>query len=111
MIKIINNVLTPEDCFSLYGSLINRNMWNLVRASGESLGGTFPGVNLVAGGKPIHNDLYWIGYFNCLFDRINQKLKEQLNTYINSKVSNRASETSDDSDSDDDTSEGAVVYY
>ena len=79
MVKIINNVLTPEDCFSLYGSLINRNMWNLVRASGESLGGTFPGVNLVAGGKPVHNDPYWIGYFNCLFDRINQKLNEQHN--------------------------------
>ena len=79
MVKIINNVLTPEDCFSLYGSLINRNMWNLVRASGESLGGTFPGVNLVEGGKPFHNDPYWIGYFNCLFDRINEKLNEQHN--------------------------------
>ena len=86
MVKIINNVLTPEDCFSLYGSLINRNMWNLVRASGESLGGTFPGVNLVAGGKPIHNDPYWIGYFNCLFDRINQKLKEQHNFSLVRKI-------------------------
>ena len=86
MVKIINNVLTPEDCFSLYGSLMNRNMWNLVRASGESLGGTFPGVNLVAGGKPIHNDLYWIGYFNCLFDTINQKLKEQHNFNLNKNI-------------------------
>ena len=80
MIKIINNVLTLQDSFDLYDGLINRNMWHLNRASsGERLGGSFPGVSFVENEKVVYNDPYWIGYFNCLFDRINQKLNEQHN--------------------------------
>ena len=87
MIKIINNVLTLQDGFDLYNGLINQNFWHLTRASsGEKPGGTFPGVNLVEDNKIINNNPYWIGYFNCLFDRINQKLKEQHNFSLVRKI-------------------------
>ena len=80
MIKIINNVLTLQDCFSLYEGIINQNMWVLNRATEPGkIGGAFPGVTLVDNMEVIHNSPYWIGYFNALFDRINQKLKEQHN--------------------------------
>ena len=80
MIKIINNVLTTQDCFSLYKALISANIWNLNRTSyGDSIGGAFPGVSFIEDGEILVNNQYWIGYFNCLFDRINQKLKEQHN--------------------------------
>jgi len=79
MIKIINNVLTLEDSFSLYEALISQNLWRLDKKSENTLAGSFPGVEIVAEGKGCHFDNYWIGYFNCLFDRINQKLKEQHN--------------------------------
>jgi hypothetical protein len=79
MIKIINNVLTLEDSFSLYQGLIRTNMWALDRHSTGAIAGSFPGVLFVENEKVVYNDPYWIGYFNCLFDRINQKLKEQHN--------------------------------
>jgi len=79
MIKIINNVLTLDDCFNLYTGLINHNMWNLSRSSLGKVGGMFPGVTLLEGGKVVFHDSYWLGYFNSLFDRINQKLNEQYN--------------------------------
>ena len=45
MIKLIKNVLTLEDCFSLYDGLINQDMWNLNRFSTDNkLRGCFPGV-------------------------------------------------------------------
>ena len=78
MIKTINNVLTLEDCFTLYTGLINANIWHLNRKStGETNGGAFPGVDFLLDGEVAFNNQYWIGYFNCLFDRINAKLKEQ----------------------------------
>tara|TARA_R100001015_G_C4512667_1_gene83882 strand:- start:88 stop:624 length:537 start_codon:yes stop_codon:yes gene_type:complete len=77
MIKIINNVLTTQDCFSLYNGLIKANMWTLHMASADYVGGRFPGVSLIGDGEVRCNQPYWLGYFNCLFDRINQKLKEQ----------------------------------
>ena len=79
MIKIINNVLTLEDSFSLYEGLIKTNMWTLDRHSTGAIAGSFPGVSFVENEKVIYNNPYWIGYFNCLFDRINQKLSEQHN--------------------------------
>ena len=80
MIKIINNVLTTQDCFSLYEGLISANIWKLNRKSfNTSLGGAFPGVNFIENNEIVFNNQYWIGYFNCLFDRINQKLLEQHN--------------------------------
>ncbi len=80
MIKIINNVLTIEDCFDLYQGLVSANMWNLNRQSTPTnLGGAFPGVTLIENQNIVNNNQYWIGYFNCLFDRINQKLLEQHN--------------------------------
>ena len=87
MIKIINNVLTLEDCFNLYTGLINHNMWNLSRRSQpDKLGGTFPGVTLLEKGKVAFNDSYWMGYFNSMFDRINQKLNEQHNFNIKRNI-------------------------
>jgi hypothetical protein len=84
MIKIINNVLTKQDCFSLYNGLINDNIWNLNRTSySDKIGGAFPGVNFIENGKVSYNNQYWIGYFNCLFDRINEKLLEQHNFSLN----------------------------
>jgi|TARA_Y100000114_G_C11699870_1_gene297913 hypothetical protein len=79
MIKVISNVLTTDDCFSLYSGLVGTNMWNLNRSSLSGVGGSFPGVNLIEDEKIVYNDQYWIGYFNCLFDRLNVKLQEQHN--------------------------------
>jgi hypothetical protein len=80
MTKIINNVLTLQDGFHLYNGLVNQSFWHLTRASSIGKPGrTFPGVTLIEDGEIKHQDPYWIGYFNCLFDRINQKLKEQHN--------------------------------
>jgi|TARA_R100000084_G_scaffold35804_1_gene14338 hypothetical protein len=86
MIKIINNVLSLEDCFSLYDGLISQNIWHLTRNSEKALGGTFPGIKLVEGGETIFNHPYWLGYFNCLFDRINQKLHEQHNFLLKRNI-------------------------
>ena len=87
MTKIINNVLTLEDSFDLYEGLISQNIWSLNRASEEGKpAGCFPGVGLVEKGEVIYNNPYWIGYFNCLFDRINQKLKEQHNFSLKRKI-------------------------
>ena len=87
MIKIVNNVLTTQDCFSLYKALISANIWNLNRTSyGDSIGGAFPGVSFIEDGEILVNNQYWIGYFNCLFDRINQKLLEQHNFKLNRRI-------------------------
>jgi len=79
MIKIINNVLTKEDCFSLYTGLVRSNIWNLDKHSSGSQAGSFPGATFIDNGKIVLNDQYWIGYFNCLFDRINSQLQQQHN--------------------------------
>ena len=50
MIKIINNVLTTQDCFSLYNGLIKANMWTLHMASADYVGGRFPGISLIGDG-------------------------------------------------------------
>tara|TARA_E500000318_G_C3534412_1_gene201963 strand:+ start:394 stop:915 length:522 start_codon:yes stop_codon:yes gene_type:complete len=86
MIKIIKDVLTLEDCFSLYNGLIQSNMWNLVKSSGDIEARSFAGVDFIRGGETNHNNPYWMGYFNCLFDRINQKLKEQHNFSLKRKI-------------------------
>ena len=77
MIKIINNVLTVEDCFSIYDGLTKSNIWHLNRNSLGKVGGAFPGVTFIEDGEIIFNNQYWIGYFNCLFDRVNVELKKQ----------------------------------
>ena len=87
MIKIISNVLTTQDCFSLYQGLSSANIWSLHRkSSGNNLGGSFPGVNFIENNEVVFNNQDWIGYFNCLFDRINQKLLEQHNFNLNRKI-------------------------
>jgi len=87
MIKIINNVLTKQDCFGLYQGLASANIWSLNRKSdGNTIGGAFPGVSFVENHEIVFNNQYWIGYFNCLFDRINQKLLEQHNFHLNRKI-------------------------
>ena len=83
MIKIINNVLNKEDCFSLYSGLTNSNIWNLSRNSAGAERGAFPGVLFVEDEKIVFNNQYWIGYFNCLFDRINAQLQQQHNFSLN----------------------------
>jgi hypothetical protein len=88
MIKIINDVLTKEDCFSLYTGLVTSNIWNLSRQSDTSnLGGCFPGVTLIENQEIVYNNQYWIGYFNSLFDRINAELKRQHNFSISRVIS------------------------
>tara|TARA_R100001224_G_scaffold65994_1_gene39706 strand:- start:8 stop:529 length:522 start_codon:yes stop_codon:yes gene_type:complete len=86
MIKVINNVLSLEDCFHLYSALISSNMWNLNRCSEGKNRGAFPGVTLIEKNEVIHNNQYWIGYLNCLFDRINQKLREQHNFLLDRRI-------------------------
>ena len=87
MVKIINNVLTTQDCFSLYEGLVSDNLWSLNRRTNlNSMGGSFPGVSLIEDNKIVLNNQYWIGYFNCLFDRINQKLLEQHNFNLIRKI-------------------------
>ena len=86
MIKIINNILTLEDSFHLYEGLIKQNMLNLSKGSDGKLGGRFPGVSFIEEGQIVSNDGYWVGYFNCLFDRINQKLLEQHNFKLNRRI-------------------------
>tara|TARA_R100000951_G_C2613495_1_gene171991 strand:+ start:569 stop:1099 length:531 start_codon:yes stop_codon:yes gene_type:complete len=77
MIKIIKNVMSLKDNFHLYENLINTNMWTLCMSSANYAGGKFPGVTLISNSEVSYNEPYLLGYFNCLFDRINQKLKEQ----------------------------------
>ena len=96
MIKIINNVLSIEDCFHLYRSLVNSNIWALNRSSENKNGGAFPGVTLIEGNKIIYDNPYWIGYFNCLFDRINQLLLEQHNFLIRKSISRIALNAAND---------------
>jgi len=87
MIKIIKNVLTLENSFDLYQGLISKNMWSLDKASQKDKpAGNFPGVTFIEGGKVVYEDAYWIGYFNCLFDTINEKLKEQHNFSLNKNI-------------------------
>jgi hypothetical protein len=86
MIKIINNVLNLEDCFSLYSGLINANIWDLNRHSLGREGGAFPGVTFMHDEQIVVNDQYWLGYFNCLFDRINAQLKQQHNFLLNRSI-------------------------
>jgi len=86
MIKIVNNVLTQKDCFNLYDGLISQNIWNLIRSSERTFAGSFPGVTFIEDGKTSFNHPYWLGYFNCLFDRINQKLNEQHNFLLNRNI-------------------------
>jgi len=105
MIKIINNVLTQEDCFYLYSGLTSSNIWSLNRNSVEAKGGSFPGVVFVKDEQIIFNNQYWIGYFNCLFDRINAQLKQQHNfsmkriikrIYLNAQNDNHYTEFHED---------------
>jgi len=87
MIKIIKNVLTLENSFNLYQDLINRNMWMLTKASSKDKpAGNFPGVTFIEENKVVYDDAYLIGYFNCLFDTINQKLEEQHNFNLNKNI-------------------------
>ena len=87
MIKVIRNVLNKTDLFSLHKGLVSNNMWSLNNYSTEdSLGRVFPGVLLIEKGEVIYNDSYWIGYFNCLFDRINAELQKQHNFYLQRRI-------------------------
>ena len=86
MIKIINNVLNLRDSFSLYEGLTKTNMWNLNRKSLQGEGGAFPGVNFIEHGKTLYNNQYWIGYFYCLFDRINSELEKQHNFSLEKNI-------------------------
>ncbi len=112
MIKIINNVLTTQDSFLLYKGLSCDNIWNLNRRSdGDSMGGAFPGVTFIEDGKVVFNNQYWIGYFNCLFDRINQKLLEQHNFNLNRKIQRIALNAQNDNHYTEFHSDGKINDY
>ena len=76
MLKLIHTVLGKEDVFQLYENLINDNIWELNRSTRNHPAGVFPGCTLIDKGEPRFNHPYWIGYFTCLFDRLNEKLNE-----------------------------------
>ena len=84
-IELLKYLKTKEELAKNKG-LIQQNMWNLSKGSEGKLGGRFPGVSFIEGGQIVSNDGYWVGYFNCLFDRINQKLLEQHNFNLNRKI-------------------------
>jgi len=87
MIKIISNVLNKEELFSLHTGLISNNMWSLNRNSSiNGIGGSFPGVIFYENEEVVYNDAYWLGYFNCLFDRINTELRKQHNFQIQKRI-------------------------
>ena len=86
MFRIINNVLGKEDVFQVYENLIADNVWTLDRSSQGNPAGAFPGCTLINDGQPVYNNPYWIGYFTCLFDRLNQKLDEQYNFKLVRKI-------------------------
>tara|TARA_R100001015_G_C4591580_1_gene147053 strand:+ start:372 stop:899 length:528 start_codon:yes stop_codon:yes gene_type:complete len=97
MIKIVNDVLTQKDCFDLYRNIVNQNFWTLSRtSSSDNLGGAFPGVSFIEKGSITYEEPYWIGYFTCLFDRINQKLLEQHNFSINKNINRIALNAAND---------------
>jgi len=97
MIKVIENVLTKEDSFTLYSSLINANIWHLNRFSNQKdIGGAFPGVNLIEDNEVFYNNPYWIGYFEALFNNINQKLTEQHNFSLRNSINRIALNAAND---------------
>ena len=112
MIKVINNVLTKQDCFELYKGLVSDNIWNLSRTSSSaSLGGAFPGTNFVENGEVVFNNPYWIGYFNCLFDRINQKLLEQHNFSLKRQIQRIALNAQNDNHYTEFHTDGTLNFY
>ena len=112
MIKIINNVLTTQDCFSLYEGLIRDNIWHLNRKSNfDKMGGAFPGISFIEDGKITYNNQYWIGYFNCLFDRINQKLLEQHNFTLRRVIDSIALNAQNDNHYTEFHSDGELNSY
>ena len=91
MIKVVSNVLTKQELFTLYKGLLDTNFWsinaNAVKTNNTNVYPNFyPGVELLRNGEPLQNNPYWIGYFSCLFDRINQKLLEQHNFILNRNI-------------------------
>jgi len=87
MIKIISNVLNKEELFALHTGLVSNNMWSLNRNSTiNGIGGAFPGVIFMDNEEVVYNDSYWLGYFNCLFDRINTELRKQHNFQIQRRI-------------------------
>ena len=116
MIKIINKVLTLEDCFSLYTGLIQSNIWSLDRQSMGKEGGAFPGVGLIENGEIHLNNQYWIGYFNCLFDRINAQLQLQHNFSLKRNIQRICLNAQNDNHytefhTDTDSSEYSIVGF
>jgi len=86
MLKLIHTVLGKEDVFQLYENLISDNIWELNRSTRNHPAGVFPGCTLISNGEPQFNHPYWIGYFTCLFDRLNEKLNEQHNFRLGRKI-------------------------
>tara|TARA_R100001460_G_scaffold77683_1_gene118628 strand:- start:151 stop:678 length:528 start_codon:yes stop_codon:yes gene_type:complete len=117
MIKVIKDVLTLEDSFELYQGLISQNIWGLNRASAPGKPrGAFPGVMFLENGEVMYNNPYWIGYFNCLYDRINQKLNEQHNFKLTRKIKRIALNAQNDNHYtefhiDKDTSHYSIVGF
>ena len=78
--------MSLKDNFHLYENLINTNMWTLCMSSANYAGGKFPGVTLISNSEVSYNEPYLLGYFNCLFDRINAQLKQQHNFLLQKNI-------------------------
>ena len=74
--KFVENVILERDLFVLYKKLIESNVWDLARASSGSEVGMFPGFVVRDDYNKVYN-FYWDGYFQCLYERINQKFYEK----------------------------------
>jgi len=79
--KFVENVILERDLFVLYKKLIESNVWDLARASSGSEVGMFPGFVVRDDYNKVYN-FYWDGYFQCLYERINQKFYEKYNYYL-----------------------------
>ena len=97
MIKVVNNVIPQKDCFTLYNELTSQGFWKLTRSSyPEDIGRQFPGMSLIENGEIVYNDQFWIGYFSCLFDRINQQFLEQHNLLMRKNITRIALNAAND---------------
>lgn len=78
---ILDNVLSMEECLSLYHSLQETSAWSLSRLSkklaNRNLGqfSSFPGFNVETNGE-IHNE-YFSGYFRSMMFRVKSIIKKE----------------------------------
>ena len=84
-IYILDKVISMEELFWIYHSLLDTNGWNLTRSSkfkgvGFKAFGSFPGLNIETKGKS--NNQFLSGYFHGLVFRIKNRLKTESNIVL-----------------------------